>query len=805
MTLKIIHKNNTSAGQAPAPSDLDLGEIAVNAADADLYTKDTSGVVQTFKSKFTQSGTGAVPRSIESKLQDVVSVKDFGAVGDSSTDDTTAIQNAFDWWAAASNRTLTFPTGTYLCTSRINAVRNMNTNLIGNSLIGLGGRLKFYFATTSVEASRFGLVLDLQPQTQNKLMRELVISNLKIDASDANGCDEYAFILDGGTGGSDPAKNGFLYGFTIEKLTVNGGLCISGNMFEGVVRNCYITQTKGDGMKLNGPVPLHHGIYVTQADVIRGTGGTGSGTRKISSLAVDHNNTRGGLNGIRVDDGASDVTLRNNTTLLAYQHGLSYNGTFSGCNILHHHSENNWMQYSQSQWGDPSNQGFFDQDGNRWSGKTDDEGGNGDVDSPIPGTWNDWYNAASTTHRNAVLQRSGIRVVSSGAGGNILGCRQVGNSNNGTMSAITIFATTGEPCFVSGLSAAAGFGTDVCVSGSGSVFLNQSSYEIVGGWPRIIEASSGSTRPMIQGVAHGNGNNTGSEYTPFSQGFQASIRGSIFIRLGSGVTINAPEAFSVGSETDVTNGYDAKLGDELHFIFQQTSQTDATVLWNKIYETSGFVPKIGTNAFSAISFRYILDSQGNNKWVAISNPGTVPNFGSQSITTTGSIRAEGGISFEDIPDSQPSGITISNNTLSEYEEGFFSPDLSIGGTPLNLADNNAKGRYTKIGNLCQIQIRLVVGSGHVGLNTGNLTVTGLPFASPNRPSSNYAIGAVAIKNMASSFRAGDKSIYASNTANSSSLNLYSGSRSSGQEIDHNDFDFTAGFCDFYINLTYCAT
>ena len=68
---------------------------------------------------FTQSGTGAVIRNVDSKLKDVVSVKDFGAVGDGSTNDTAAITAAI-----AAHANVYFPPGTY-------AVTTINFNQIG--------------------------------------------------------------------------------------------------------------------------------------------------------------------------------------------------------------------------------------------------------------------------------------------------------------------------------------------------------------------------------------------------------------------------------------------------------------------------------------------------------------------------------------------------------------------------------------------------------------------------------------------------------------------------------------------------
>jgi hypothetical protein len=68
---------------------------------------------------FIQAGTGAVQRTVESKLQDVVSVKDFGAVGNGVADDTAAIQAAIDASNAALGTVIHFPTGTYKTTASI--------------------------------------------------------------------------------------------------------------------------------------------------------------------------------------------------------------------------------------------------------------------------------------------------------------------------------------------------------------------------------------------------------------------------------------------------------------------------------------------------------------------------------------------------------------------------------------------------------------------------------------------------------------------------------------------------------------
>lgn len=88
--------------------------------------------------KFTQEGAGAVERLASEKLKEWVNVKDFGAVGDGSADDTAAIQAAL----TAHDHVL-FPTGDYKLSGTISLKS-------GNVLLGAGYSNTRIFRDTAV-------------------------------------------------------------------------------------------------------------------------------------------------------------------------------------------------------------------------------------------------------------------------------------------------------------------------------------------------------------------------------------------------------------------------------------------------------------------------------------------------------------------------------------------------------------------------------------------------------------------------------------------------------------------------------
>ena len=145
------------------------------------------------------SGTGATVRTVDSKLGDVVSVKDFGAKGDGSTDDAVAIQAAID--SVSSGGIIFFPKGIYIIGTSL-GIRSNNT------LVG---------------ANRYDSVLKTKAGTDITLINDGSGVNTKICITDL--------------------------GFSGNKANVSAGQIMNLWKTEDfLVSNCRIVDSKGDGM-----------------------------------------------------------------------------------------------------------------------------------------------------------------------------------------------------------------------------------------------------------------------------------------------------------------------------------------------------------------------------------------------------------------------------------------------------------------------------------------------------------------------------------------------------------------------------
>jgi hypothetical protein len=97
---------------------------------------------------YTAPYTSSVARTGTSKWSDIVSVKDFGATGNGSTDDTVAIQNAIN-----TNKHVYFPTGTYRITD------SLNIGTQGQMFTGDGQRRSVIYVNGSFNMSATGVIV----------------------------------------------------------------------------------------------------------------------------------------------------------------------------------------------------------------------------------------------------------------------------------------------------------------------------------------------------------------------------------------------------------------------------------------------------------------------------------------------------------------------------------------------------------------------------------------------------------------------------------------------------------------------
>jgi hypothetical protein len=102
---------------------------------------------------YNEGATGASSRILTSKLQEIVSVKDFGAVGNGVTDDTVALQNAANAVAGLTGAVLLIPAGNYLFSSPLNFKEIRYIMGVGELQTKMTGSVDYVTIGTSVSSN----------------------------------------------------------------------------------------------------------------------------------------------------------------------------------------------------------------------------------------------------------------------------------------------------------------------------------------------------------------------------------------------------------------------------------------------------------------------------------------------------------------------------------------------------------------------------------------------------------------------------------------------------------------------------
>jgi len=233
---------------------------------------------------FAFPATGApTPRTMPNRLAEVVNVKDFGAAGDASTDDTAAIQAALNaaygspsapnggFPGAVKNRAVFFPAGYYQITSPLRLKSVMGAHIFGAGRVTTtiqnvtsGGSV---FITNGCEYSRFER-LNLLASGTNSVCFDLdfdgngipLQSNTFSDINFANADIGLRIGNSGFMGSENLITNCFFANHQIYGLVTMNFNALQQTVIGGNLQNC------GTGICVQaGSVPVIHGVGFQQS------------------------------------------------------------------------------------------------------------------------------------------------------------------------------------------------------------------------------------------------------------------------------------------------------------------------------------------------------------------------------------------------------------------------------------------------------------------------------------------------------------------------------------------------------------
>jgi len=167
-SIQVLDKNGSVVYSAPAATER-YGALIISSADI----------------SFLQAGANAVVRTAQSKMRDVVSVKDFGAVGDGVADDTVAIQAAIDYMETLNGGTVQVSHGNFKITSTLQIDGGKGVQLIGQGSDGIhdGGTGAAAATILSWYGASSGTVINVASPSGAGNSRQFgsAVSDIKID------------------------------------------------------------------------------------------------------------------------------------------------------------------------------------------------------------------------------------------------------------------------------------------------------------------------------------------------------------------------------------------------------------------------------------------------------------------------------------------------------------------------------------------------------------------------------------------------------------------------------------------------
>jgi hypothetical protein len=186
------------------------------------------------------SGSGATLRSVATKLQDAVSVKDFGAVGDGVANDTTALQAAL---TAGTGKSVYFPSGSYAINAALSVPAGTvvfsesatvtQSTAATNAFTLAGDGITIEGLTIVGPNSGAGSAVRADSRN-NVVVRDCRVQNW-LYGIQLRGCKNWAVTgnrIWGGTYDSNASSDIFVYGSTgapSSRGVVTGNLCLSNN------------------------------------------------------------------------------------------------------------------------------------------------------------------------------------------------------------------------------------------------------------------------------------------------------------------------------------------------------------------------------------------------------------------------------------------------------------------------------------------------------------------------------------------------------------------------------------------------